>query len=277
VTRTETELQELVRQGAAAARVGERDAAQEAFRRATEMAPDSQEAWLGLAGAVESPAGKRACFERVLEIEPGNPDAQAGLAWVSRKEKEKEANQSQQAVAKFEPAPSLTTEPILTAPTQHAADEPIFCHFHPSVETALRCNKCGKPICAKCARRTPVGYRCPDCIRSQQATFYSAGWLDYALVVVVGLVASTIGAAIVVSLGIWFAILLGPVAGGIIAEAARWAARRRRGRYMAAIVSGCIVVGALPMLLVVGLNLWGLGGLVIYVATALGTAYARLR
>jgi len=277
VTRTETELQELLRQGAAAARVGERDAAQEAFRQATELAPDSQEAWLGLAGAVESLAEKRTCFERVLEIDLGNPDAQAGLAWVSRKEKEKEANRSQQAVARVEPAPSLTTEPILTAPTQHVADGPIFCHFHPSVETALRCNKCGKPICAKCAQRTPVGYRCPDCIRSQQATFYSAGWLDYALVVVVGLVASTIGAAIVVSLGIWLAILLGPVAGGIIAEAARWAARRRRGRYMAAIVSGCIVIGALPMLLVVGLNLWGLGGLVIYVATALGTAYARLR
>jgi tetratricopeptide (TPR) repeat protein len=277
VTRTETELQELLRQGAAAARVGERDAAQEAFRRAAELDPDSKEAWLGLAGAVESPVEKRACFERVLEIDPGNPDAQAGLAWVSRKEEEKEAKQAYIAVGRVEPAPSLTTEPILTAPTEHAGDEPIFCHFHPNVETVLRCNKCGKPICAKCARRTPVGYRCPDCIRSQQATFYSAGWLDYALVVVVGLVASTIGAAIVVSLGIWFAILLGPVAGGIIAEAARWAARRRRGRYMAAIVSGCIVIGALPMLLFVGLNLWGLGGLVIYVATALGTAYARLR
>jgi tetratricopeptide (TPR) repeat protein len=277
VTRTETELQELLRQGAAAARVGERDAAQEAFRQATELAPDSKEAWLGLAGAVESLAEKRAYFECVLEIEPDNPDAQAGLAWVSRKEEEKEAKQSHRAAARVEPASSLTTGLIPSAPTEHAGDELIFCYYHPTVETALRCNKCGKPICAKCARRTPVGYRCPDCIRSQQATFYSAGWLDYVLVGVVGLVASTIGAAIVVSLGIWFAILLGPVAGGIIAEAARWAARRRRGRYMAAIVSGCIVIGTLPTLLVVGLNLWGLGGLVIYVATALGTAYARLR
>jgi hypothetical protein len=122
-----------------------------------------------------------------------------------------------------------------------------------------------------------VGYRCPDCIRSQQAVFYSAGRLDYVLVVVIGLIASIIGAAIVASLGIWFAIFLGPVAGGVIAQVARLAARRRRGRYMAAIVSGCIVVGALPTLLVVGLNLWRLGGLVIYIATAIGTAYARLR
>ena len=131
-------------------------------------------------------------------------------------------------------------------------------------------------MCVRCAQQTPVGYRCPECIRSQQAVFYTAGWMDYVFVVSVGLVASAIGAAIVGS-SIWLAIFLGPVAGGVIAEVARWAARRRRGRYMAHIVSGCIVIGALPRLLFMGLNLWGLGGLVIYVATAIGAAYARLR
>ncbi|MBA2247993.1 MAG: hypothetical protein H0W23_07685 [Chloroflexia bacterium] len=29
--------------------------------------------------------------------------------------------------------------------------------------TGLRCNRCGKPICPRCAVRTPVGMRCPDC------------------------------------------------------------------------------------------------------------------
>lgn len=265
MTRKETELQELLRQGAAAARVGERDAAQEAFRRATELVPESEGAWLGLAGAVESLAEKRACFRRVLAINPDNADAQAGLAWVGRKEKQIEVKVEAKAKVEEEDAQELPD-----------GNEPIFCHYHPNIETRLRCNKCGKPICAKCARRTPVGYRCPDCIRSQQAAFYTAGWLDYVLVVVVGLVASFIGAAII-GRSIWLAIFLGPVAGGLIAEAARWAARRRQGRYMAAIVSACIVIGALPTLLFVGLNLWGLGGLVIYVATAIGTAYARLR
>lgn len=259
-----TQLQKLLQQGAAAARVGERDAAQEAFRQATELAPESEEAWLGLAGAVESLAEKRACFQRVLAINPHNADAQAGLDWVARKERMQEK----------EPGEEKTEEQA-----QKALDEgeTIYCFYHPNVETRLRCNKCGKPICAKCAVLTPVGYRCPDCIRSQQAIFYSAGWLDYVLVVAVGLVASAIGAAIVGSLGIWFAIFLGPVAGGLIAEAARWAARRRQGRYMAAIVSGCIIFGALPTLPFVGLSLWALGGLLIYVATAIGTAYARLR
>lgn len=260
MTEKKAQLQELLRQGAAAARVGERKAAGEAFRQATETAPDNKKAWLGLAGAVESLAEKRACFERVLAIEPDNADAQAGLAWVDRKEREQEVEKGGE-----QPQELL------------AEDETVYCSYHPNVETGLRCNKCGKPICVKCARRTPVGYRCPDCIRSQQAVFYSAGGLDYVVVVVVGLVASTIGAAIVGTLGIWFAIFLGPVAGGVIAEAARWAARRRRGRYMAVIVSACIVGGALPTLLFVGPGLWRLGGLAIYVAIAIATAYARLR
>jgi len=258
----EKELQKLLRQGAAAARVDEREAAQEAFRRATALFPESQEAWLGLAGTVESLAEKRSCFERVLEIAPGNADAQAGLAWVIQKEKQAEPK----AEKETQEQTGLTQD----------GDEVVYCYYHPDVETGLRCNKCGKPICVRCAHRTPVGYRCRDCIRSQQANFYTAGWLDYVLVVAVGLVASFIGAAIIGS-SIWLAIFLGPLAGGIIAEAARWAARRRRGQHMAAIVSACIIVGALPTLLFVGLNLWGLAGLVIYVATAIGTAYARLR
>jgi hypothetical protein len=265
-----TELQDLLRQGAAAARVGERDAAQNAFRQATELAPESEHAWLGLAGAVESLAEKRSCFKRVLAINPDNADAHAGLAWVERKEQQ--SGQPRVTLAQVETTPIQRAEPVLTAPTGQVGDEPVFCHFHPHVETRLRCNKCGKPICVKCARRTPVGYRCPECIRSQQAVFYTAGWLDYVLVVIVGIVASAIGAAIVGSLGMWLAFFLGPTAGGVIAEAARWAARRRHGRYMAHIVSVCIVIGALPTLPFVGPV-----GALIFVVTAVGTAFYRLR
>lgn len=37
------------------------------------------------------------------------------------------------------------------------------CSYHPSVETRLRCSRCGKPICPRCGVRTPVGLRCPEC------------------------------------------------------------------------------------------------------------------
>jgi hypothetical protein len=154
------------------------------------------------------------------------------------------------------------------------------CFDHPDVETGLRCNQCGQPICAKCARRVPVGYRCRDCIRAQQAVFYTSGWLDYACVITVALVASFVAAligAVTVGSSIWLAVFLGPVAGGAIAEAIRRAARRRRGRYMTRIVRVCVVIGALPTLLFVASSLWTLGGLVTYVAIVVSTVYTRLQ
>lgn len=51
------------------------------------------------------------------------------------------------------------TDPV-TAPL---ASGPTFCADHPDTETRLRCSRCGKPICPRCAVRTPVGMRCPDC------------------------------------------------------------------------------------------------------------------
>lgn len=63
---------------------------------------------------------------------------------------------------------------------------PTYCANHPGVETSLRCNKCGKPICARCAIRTPTGYRCKECVRGQQKIFETAEWYDYALGFAIG-------------------------------------------------------------------------------------------
>lgn len=169
-------------------------------------------------------------------------------------------------------------------------DEVIYCSLHPDVETRLRCNKCGAPICPRCAVQTPVGFRCPQCVRSQQAIFYTATPLDYAIATVVGLVASTVAGFIMGRLGIFLALILGPVAGGVIAEVVRWATGRRRGRWIWLVVSGCIVAGALvaafsPLLFLftpeglpyLSLSMFARLDLIVYVALAIGTAYARLR
>jgi hypothetical protein len=58
----------------------------------------------------------------------------------------------------------------------------MYCANHPNVETSLRCNKCEKPICARCAILTPTGYRCKECVRGQQKVFETAKWLDYPLI-----------------------------------------------------------------------------------------------
>ncbi len=157
--------------------------------------------------------------------------------------------------------------------------EVFYCLSHPQVETRLRCSRCGNPICPRCAVQTPVGFRCPQCVRSQQAIFYTATPLDYAIAVVVGLVVSIIAAFIMGRMGIFLALILGPVAGGVIAEFVRWAIRRRRGRWIWLVVSICIAVGGLMSLILSALpiSITSLLSLIIYIVLAVGTAYARLR
>ncbi len=172
--------------------------------------------------------------------------------------------------------------------------EPMRCVNHPKVETYLRCNKCGRPICPKCAVQTPVGYRCKDCVNVQQRVFYTGFRpVHYLIAAAVALPLALIAGWLVPSLG-WYSIILGPLVGGGISEAARWAIQRRRGPYTWLVVCGCIVLGALPWLLLSLLFFTGsaiaLGGLgpvagglmgvvwnLAYLVTATGAAYARLR
>ena len=57
--------------------------------------------------------------------------------------------------------------------------ETLYCYVHPTRETALRCNNCNRPICAACAVRTPIGYRCRECVKGQQKAFDTSEWYDY--------------------------------------------------------------------------------------------------
>jgi hypothetical protein len=178
--------------------------------------------------------------------------------------------------------------------------EPMHCVNHPNVETYLRCNKCGRPICVRCAVQTPVGYRCKDCVHVQQRAFYADfRSAHYLVAAAVALPLALVAGWLIPSLG-WYAIVLGPLAGGGIAEAVRWAIRRRRGQYTWLVVCGCIVVGGLPKLLMSLFLLAGsalLGGseilttgrayvtdvlvglvwTVVYLVAAVGAAYAWLR
>jgi hypothetical protein len=171
--------------------------------------------------------------------------------------------------------------------------EPMYCVNHPNVETYLRCNKCGRPICARCAVLTPVGYRCRDCVRTQQRAFYAGFRPTYYLVAAaVALPLALVTGWLIPSLG-WYAVVLGPLAGVGIAEVVRWATRRR-GQHTWLVVCGCILLGAVPQLLASLLSLVGLavnpasaayyaGGLmrlvwvIVYTVAATGAAYALLR
>mgnify|MGYP005844896943 CR=1 FL=1 len=134
----------------------------------------------------------------------------------------------------------------------------LTCYRHPTVATSLRCNRCGNPICPKCAVRTPVGFRCPDCVRVQQDKFYTGSWLDYLIAVAVALplslVAGTVFSFLIAGIGFlsWLiAFVAAAPTGGIIAEAVWRAVRRRRSRHLNLVVLACLVVGVLPFLALV--------------------------
>ena len=45
------------------------------------------------------------------------------------------------------------------------------CYKHPNAETELRCSKCEKYICDKCACVTTVGYRCRECAHEKSVVY----------------------------------------------------------------------------------------------------------
>jgi hypothetical protein len=135
------------------------------------------------------------------------------------------------------------------------SDEPtsLYCAFHPNRETSLRCNRCEKPICSKCAIQTPTGYRCPECIRGQQKTFDTARWSDYPITFITAAFLSFLGSLIAANLG-FFTIFIAPIAGTIIAEIIRFVIRRRRAKRLYQVATAGVLIGSVPLLLSNGIS-----------------------
>ncbi|MDX1436624.1 MAG: hypothetical protein R3335_07435 [Anaerolineales bacterium] len=130
-----------------------------------------------------------------------------------------------------------------------AAD--TFCEVHPTRETSLRCNRCGRLMCSDCAVHTPTGYRCKECVKNQQRIFDTALWYDYVIAVAVSGLLSFIGSWISVRIGwIILIILLAPVVGIVIAEVVRRLTGRRRSKNLFRATAIAAFVGALPLALI---------------------------
>jgi hypothetical protein len=138
----------------------------------------------------------------------------------------------------------------------------ITCSVHPGVETTLRCNKCGRPMCTKCAVLTPVGYRCRECVRGQQAVFYNANRLDPLIQFVVSFPLSAVAAGIIGAIGgalgfffVWLVTIpAASFAGALIADLAHRAVGKRRSKYgwlavACGVVLGAVLVGLIPVVL----------------------------
>lgn len=148
----------------------------------------------------------------------------------------------------------------MTGPNQTAlTSETEYCPKHPTVEARLRCNRCGRLMCTKCAVRTPTGYRCDDCVKGQQKVFITAKTQDYILGPLVAGVLSAIAGIVLTSLWIYFIIFGSPFVGGLIAEAARRVIGRRRATNLFKAIAAAVFLGGLaPSLLMGGLLLIGL-------------------
>jgi hypothetical protein len=151
-----------------------------------------------------------------------------------------------------------------TAPAPEQAqilgdDEITYCQVHPTVQTALRCNRCGRYMCTKCAVHTAVGYRCKQCLRQVQEGFFNATTTDYLIGTAVAVVGGGISGFVVREMGLWILILLfvGLATGSFVGEAVHRAVGRRRGEYLWLFVAAGIAIGAMLPLLPLFIDLIG--------------------
>lgn len=67
---------------------------------------------------------------------------------------------------------------------------PTVCYAHTDTPTGLRCSRCGRPICGRCAIPASVGQHCPECVaEARKSTRKVSPAMRAAAPVVVGLVA----------------------------------------------------------------------------------------
>jgi hypothetical protein len=300
-------LRALLKQGERATRLGKTQAAEDVYRQAVALFPDSADAWMGLSQVAPSEGERTACRRRAVELDPAvavpseafatpsssdppsvpvpameTPSSQLDAVLADSQNRLRQATLGTSVAKVKEPSPRSAPEVEPDAVAAPAA-EMTTCFYHPSVETTLRCNRCSKPICTRCAVSTPVGYRCKECIREQQETFYSTLWYDYVLAAVVTIPLAAVASLIISGIG-WLTIFVAPFVGGIIAEAVRLVTGRRRGRWLPLVVSLAMIAGALPILaggmigfligpLRLGNTIWQ----VVYLALAISSAYYRTK
>jgi hypothetical protein len=318
-------IRSLLRQADKVAASGKRSASTKLYRQIIDEAPETVGAWIGLAGVLRTEEEKEAALQKALELDPENPAATRALAIVRGEIPDEPEIIEIDAVPEEEPVgePVIqepagetaaavdparaeykevrrTNEVLATQPSAEAepitedaheleyVGEVLYCANHPHRKTHLRCNKCGKPICTSCAQRTPVGYRCPECIREGEEIFFSATPLDYVIAALVALPLSLIGGYLATLVGSSFigiiVIFLAAGAGSLIGRLVFRAVGRRRGRWLPQMVGVIVVIGGiLPAILELGIFSGSFGfslGLIwsgVYIVLASGAAYYQMR
>lgn len=155
-----------------------------------------------------------------------------------------------------------TTISAMAERTEVPDDGELRCANHPNTPTRLRCGRCGKPICTRCAVTTSVGLRCAQCARGQPPVMYQTD---------AGILGRAVGAGLVaaVALGVAWGLLNGAglgrsaltwdfwfalVVGFGVAEAISGAARRRRGQNLQLLAIAAVLLAFVASRAAIGLR-----------------------
>ncbi len=267
-------LRSMLRQADKVAANGKRSAAKELYEEIIAEVPDAADAWAGLGEVTIGDDAQEEAFNKALELDENNRRALIGLAKLRGEEID---------LLGLEPDPKPKAEPVQSPEPVDEAVYELACYRHPNKETSLRCYTCGKPICIDCAKKTAVGYACPDCIRELEDKYFNSQTSDYIVAPIVAFILGLIGGVVLTLLGsfggifLWFILAAaGGAVGSFIGGIIKRAIGRRRGRYLPIVVAVVTIVATiLPSILVgLGFNLIVLG---IYLFFAIPAIYYQMR
>jgi hypothetical protein len=279
----------MLRQASQTAAANKRTAAEQLYRQIIDEFPEVPDGWVGLADVLNDPDEQRAAYERALALDASHTAAINGLKKLNNEFVPDEPS----------PLPTPTPAPVISEPIQPIAPPPapqpfntpsfapqpptddealvLYCSTHPDVRTNLRCYSCGKLICSRCARHTPVGWRCNTCIYEAQEVFFNAEPVHYVVAFLGSAILGGIGGIFVPLIG-WFTLFLAAGVGTLIGRVAFRLTGRRRGRYLPHTVAAAVVIGGLTpalisLLFTLNIPLWGL----IYSGLAAASAFYQVR
>jgi hypothetical protein len=252
----------LLRQANQVANQGKLAAAQSLYEALVAEFPDSLGGYLGLARLAPDEETREDHLRHALTIDAKNEIVLSALEGAS--------------IAELLNPPE--PEPLEEVEVEEPSADSLISEG--DAAEGLRCNRCGKPIDAQNAIRTPVGYRCRECIREVEEKYFTATAVNYVAAIAVALPLSIVAALVVAyllgSIGFFsFIITLfaSPTIGTFVATLAFRVAGKNRGRYMPYAMSACIWIGAL-LALALTFN-WIV--LAIYAISASSAAFLRVR
>ena len=131
-----------------------------------------------------------------------------------------------------------------------------YCYWHPDVETGLSCSQCAKSVCIDCMVQAQVGIRCRECGKTVKMPTYDIQRGYYARAVAVGVGIAIIGGVLWGVIAVFFAGIIGSVAGVGLGYAAGELVSRsvnlKRGTGLAWIAGGSVVVALLVAMGIAG-------------------------